>query len=371
MARDAGHLDGAPREEGFVRSLLEAIPLPAFLISGDEKIEMTNAPGAQFFGDIALEGRHYMAVMRQPSLVSAIERALNTQSAVPTRYLRSMGDRQESFRVLVSPVAHGGPERAVIVTFEDVTDLHLAKEMRRDFVANVSHELKTPLTAMIGFIETLQGAASEDPAARARFLGIMGAEAERMNRLVADLLSLSRVESDERVRPTQTVSVSQLVDSTLRALRPLADKTDVTLDLRLSEPPEDLALQSTVIGDGDQLQQVFTNLIENAIKYGGTGGEVIVAVTVHRQGLGFQSGFVQVDVIDKGDGFDPVHIPRLTERFYRVDDHRSRGLGGTGLGLAIVKHIVNRHKGRLRIESALGKGARFSVLLPTDSPKPL
>ena len=345
------------------KDFLEAVPLPAVLISVDEKIEALNVPAAGLFGDMVLAGRHYMTVMRQPGLVDTVERAFRTQQATRTRYQRSAGERMEQFRVLASPVT--GPRGAcVLVTFEDVTDMHLAEEMRRDFVANVSHELKTPLTALIGFIETLKGAARHDPAAQDRFLDIMAGEADRMNRLIADLLSLSRVESDERVRPTDHVALSSLVMTSLRTLGHLAENNGVQFEPIGIDNSEELAKASAVMGDEDQLQQIFLNLIEYAIKYGGAGGKVTVAMSIHGTSPGFKNGYVQVDVIDQGDGFDPIHIPRLTERFYRVDNHRSRGLGGTGLGLAIVKHILNRHRGRLRIDSALGEGARFSVLLP-------
>ena len=345
------------------RSFLEAIPLPAILIGPDERIDALNAPGADLLGGQALSGRHYVTVIRQPMLTEAVERALRAGQRTRTRYLRTMGEREDRFRVLASPVQ--GPRGAsALLTFEDVTDLQRAEEMRRDFVANVSHELKTPLTALMGFIETLRGAARNDPAAQARFLDIMAREGERMNRLVSDLLSLSRVESDERVRPTRPVAMSRLIFSTLRALRPMAEGAGVALEVMGCEETEADAEASTIPGDADQLQQVLTNLIENAIKYGGAGGVVTVALSLHDKGPGFPDGLVQVDVIDRGEGFDPVHIPRLTERFYRVDSHRSRALGGTGLGLAIAKHILNRHRGRLRIDSAPGQGARFSILLP-------
>jgi two-component system phosphate regulon sensor histidine kinase PhoR len=361
MVRD----DMTDRAHGaaMARSFLDAVPLPAVLIGPDERIDALNPPGAELFGGVSVVGRHYVTVIRQPQLTEAVDRALRGGERIRTRYLRSIGEREETFRVVASPVA--GPRGpGVVMTFEDVTDLQRAGEMRRDFVANVSHELKTPLTAMLGFIETLRGAAKNDPAAQERFLGIMAKEGERMNRLVSDLLSLSRVEGDERVRPTAPVEMSRLICSTLRALRPMAEAAGVSLEALGCGDSQDMAEASRIAGDADQLQQVLTNLIENAIKYGGAGGVVTVALSLHDTGQGFPDGFVQVDVIDRGEGFDPIHIPRLTERFYRVDNHRSRALGGTGLGLAIAKHILNRHRGRLRIDTKPGQGARFSVLLP-------
>ncbi|MDH3264904.1 MAG: ATP-binding protein, partial [Paracoccaceae bacterium] len=224
--------------------------------------------------------------------------------------------------------------------------------------ANVSHELKTPLTALLGFIETLRGSAREDAAARERFLEIMAREAERMNRLVSDLLSLNRVESEERVRPTGRVEMGALLGSVRSALRPLARERGVEIEIAGE------AGGIWVPGDGDQLTQVFTNLVENAVKYAASGKLVTLTVAREEREPALRGPAVRVAVIDRGEGFDPAHIPRLTERFYRIDSHRSREQGGTGLGLAIVKHIVNRHRGRLRIESAPGQGSRFTVTLP-------
>jgi two-component system phosphate regulon sensor histidine kinase PhoR len=231
-------------------------------------------------------------------------------------------------------------------------------QMRRDFVANVSHELRTPLTALIGFLETLKGPARNDPEGQARFLSIMEAEAQRMNRLVDDLLSLSRVEAEERVRPTARINLGDLVRSTLHGLVPLAKDGGVTLEMALPAVPV------TVPGDDDQLRQVLSNLVENAIKYSGTGAQVTVALSEPAYEPRVRTQGVRLTVSDTGDGIDPIHLPRLTERFYRVDGHRSREMGGTGLGLAIVKHIVNRHRGRLRIDSEPGQGTVFTVILP-------
>jgi two-component system phosphate regulon sensor histidine kinase PhoR len=248
-----------------------------------------------------------------------------------------------------------------LCVFEDLTEAEQMGQMRRDFVANVSHELRSPLTAVLGFIETLKGAAKDDPAARDRFLSIMEREAGRMNRLIHDLLHLSRVEADERVRPTERIDVLEIVQSTMASLRPLGQSSgvDVVLECGPGEGPRPWV----VPGDADQLTQVFQNLIENAVKYGGAGGVVTVRILPDQLP---KSAAIRVEVIDKGTGIDPIHIPRLTERFYRVDGHRSREKGGTGLGLAIVKHIVQRHRGRLSIDSALGKGSTFRVVLPKE-----
>ena len=247
----------------------------------------------------------------------------------------------------------------VALLFLDLTRQKNLETVRRDFVANVSHELRTPLTTLSGIIETLQGPAREDEAARKRFLGIMSKEAARMNRLVDDLLSLSRVESDERMRPIEQVELNTLLQSCIITMAAPAksEKVDITL---LGDESREYFIQ----GDEDQLRQVFNNLLENAIKYGGANGKITVGIELVDHDATLRGPAICLCVCDTGPGIDPLHIPRLTERFYRVDSHRSRAVGGTGLGLAIVKHIVNRHRGRLAIASTLGEGTAFSVLLP-------
>jgi two-component system, OmpR family, phosphate regulon sensor histidine kinase PhoR len=332
-------------QSDLTRSLIDALPVPAMLVSGAERIVVVNA-GARALLGLAAEGRHYVMSLRQPSVTVAIEAALLRGEPGLGRYVVIGPGSETVFKVSVRPVAGEG-QRGALCVFEDVTDAEQMGQMRRDFVANVSHELRTPLTALLGFIETLRGAARDDAAARERFLTIMEREAGRMNRLVSDLLHLSRVEASERVRPADPVDVWALVAMTVTAVKPLAG--DVRIDMVGDPGP------LVVPGDADQLTQVFHNLIENAVKYGGR----MVTIRLTRG-----DGSVMIAVQDQGDGIDPVHLPRLTERFYRVDSHRSRAQGGTGLGLAIVKHIMNRHRGKLRIDSAPGKGSTFTVILP-------
>ena len=335
-------------------ALISALPLPAIVIDGTARIAAANADATTLLGQ-NIVGRHFTSVLRQPDIADGIEASLNDQRPRTVRYLTNDGAQDTTFDVTCRAV----PEiSSLLLTFQDVTHLEQAGQMRRDFVANVSHELRTPLTALMGFIETLRGAASNDAAARDRFLGIMESEAGRMNRLVGDLLSLSRVESQERIRPRESINVSAKLDSVLNALKPLAEEAQVKFHLNLPSEPV------VVPGDADQLRQVFTNLVENAIKYGGSGGEVTVTLTTTDRDPTIRAPAARVEVTDKGPGIDPLHLPRLTERFYRADSHRSRMLGGTGLGLAIVKHIINRHRGRLRVSSDLGQGATFTVILP-------
>jgi two-component system phosphate regulon sensor histidine kinase PhoR len=338
---------------------LEAMPLPALLVDRSQRIVAANNEALTMLGR-GLVGRNFVTILRQPPVLDAIEACLRNANPRITNYLHSDGARDTHFRVTCRFVAGIGTNAsgAVLVSFEDITHMEQAGQMRRDFVANVSHELRTPLTALMGFIETLRGPARDDAKARDRFLDIMEGEANRMNRLVGDLLSLSRVEDNERVRPTEDIVLSDVLSSTLHSLRPVADEAGVTLEAGFGNVP------LRVTGDLDQLKQVFTNLVENAIKYGGSGGRVTVRLAYVARDPALRGPSARVSVIDYGPGIDPIHLPRLTERFYRVDSHRSRQLGGTGLGLAIVKHIINRHRGRLRVESDLGQGAVFTVILP-------
>lgn len=340
-----------------LETVLEAFPLPVLLIGTDERVLRINRRAEEILGR-GLVGRHYVTALRAPAILSLAESVIAGRAdRGETAYLASDTSRETSWRVTAATVALPSG-RGTLVSFEDTTALQEAGQIRRDFVANVSHELRTPLTALLGFIETLKGAAKDDPAARARFLDIMEREAGRMNRLVRDLLSLSRVEAEERMRPTQAVDLAGLLRSVVQSLRQVAEESGVTvrtsgLDAGLEIP-----------GEPDQLAQVFTNLLENAVKYSGRGSLVEVSLSKVAHDPLLRGSSVEVTVADNGEGIDPIHIPRLTERFYRVDSHRSREVGGTGLGLAIVKHIVNRHRGRLRIESERGKGSKFTVFLP-------
>ncbi|RAZ83486.1 sensor histidine kinase [Cereibacter johrii] len=336
--------------------LLEGVPLPLVLIGPDERIRAANAPAQRLFGAASV-ARHYVMAMRQPALLDAIEGAIRLDRPGRARYIITGPSREVTYRATVTPLRIQG-ESCALCAFEDITEQEQMGAIRRDFVANVSHELRTPLTALLGFIETLQGAARDDPAARSRFLGIMAREAGRMNRLVQDLLSLSRVESEERVRPKTPVDVTAVIGQAIAALRPMAEAAGVEIQRQGEGGPILLP------GDPDQLTQVFHNLIENAVKYGASGKLVTVGISRDSEGLARLGPAVRIEVVDRGEGIDAIHLPRLTERFYRVDNHRSREKGGTGLGLAIVKHIVNRHRGRFLIESELGQGSRFIVTLP-------
>ncbi len=340
---------GPKMTQSDVADILTGLPFAALLIGFDERVQAANAAALGLFGQ-AIIARHHGIALRQPEVLQAIATALSRRESSVVRQVLPGQGHEVVYRVTVSTVAAGA-----LCLFQDVSDQEQAEQMRRDFVANVSHELRTPLTSLLGFIETLRGPARDDTAARDRFLAIMATEAERMNRLVRDLLHLSRVEAQERQRPTGHEDLARLVQTAVQSLRPLAEQSGVALVLAGLDHP--VPIQA----DADQITQVVTNLVENAIKYGGAGKWVGVSLT--RQD-GPRGRTVRLEVADHGEGIDPVHLPRLAERFYRVDGHRSRDNGGTGLGLAIVKHIAHRHRGKLVVESVLGQGTRVSIILP-------
>lgn len=333
--------------------MLNAVPMPLIHIGQGERVEAANELAKSLFGQ-SMVGRFYGTVLRQPALLDCVQRALVTGTRAEARFDSRDASSETVYRVIALPLDGG-----VLLSLENIGHVEEAGQMRRDFVANVSHELRTPLTAMLGFIETLRGAARDDAKTRERFLDIMATEAGRMNRLIQDLLSLSRVEAEERRRPTGQVDVAAIIASATTMLAPLAKDAGVTLSVSNADSAQ------TIPGDADQLRQVFTNLIENAIKYGQSDVKIVFSRVDRDAAL--RGPALIVSVCDNGEGIEAFHIPRLTERFYRVDSHRSRENGGTGLGLAIVKHIVSRHRGRLRVQSTPGKGSSFTVVLPGDA----
>jgi len=343
--------------------VIDALPEPVLLVGPDRRIALSNQAARDLFG-AGIDGTQIVSCIRQPEATAALQagfRALADPGAPAgpfvARKVTGRSGGESVWEVQVAALRSVDEPGWLVVSLRDISHVEEAEQQRRDFVANVSHEMRSPLTVLAGFVETLRGPARDDPAARERFLEIMDREAQRMSRLVADLLSLSKVESDEKVRPRSPVSVSEVLRATIAALRPQIDRAGIVVVL------DDAAAQDPIPGDRDQLVQVFHNLVENALKYGG-GGRIEIAASRMESAPGLAGPVLRVAVTDHGDGIDPIHIPRLTERFYRVDGHRSREMGGTGLGLAIVKHIVNRHRGRLSIRSVRGEGASFVVMLP-------
>ena len=341
-----------------IAKLLSAIPLPAACISSGGTLAVFNPQFGTLFSS-AEPGRSFVLAVRQPAILAAVERSIFAGEAQSVVVEIGDGLRHVNWQVTASPVRFDQQSWSILA-FEDRSALEASEQIRREFVANVSHELRSPLTAVLGFIETLKLRGSEDPEIRNRFLNIMQDEARRMSRLVRDLLSLSHVESEERLRPSGRIEVVGIVESVIDVFQGQAKEAGVTFDRT------GLATPFGIHGDPDQIRQVFVNLLENAVKYGAAGGTIRVSAT--RVDLDYIIGgpAVRIDVADNGDGFDPIHIPRLTERFYRIDQHRSRAMGGTGLGLAIVKHIVSRHRGRIKIGSTPGEGSRFSIFLPIE-----
>lgn len=353
------------RSQDYVDAIMGAAPDALVLINAEHHVVEANRAALDAFGD-RLVGRDMVQVIRIPDAVNAIERALVRQERCEAELtLLAPGERQ--FLLLVIPIVQPSdgaaseeivPFRGALLAFHETTALKRSEKMRADFVANASHELRTPLASIIGFIETLSGPAKEDAEARERFLGIMGQEATRMARLVDDLLSLSRIEQEEHLAPQETADLGHLLGRLSKALELKAQAENMTIDLDL---PKNLPL---VLGDDDQLTQVFQNLVDNALKYGQEGTSVRVSVETVERLPETGGGGLAVSIHNQGDGIPREHIPRLTDRFYRVDTARSRELGGTGLGLAIVKHIVNRHRGTFGVESELGVGTTASVGLP-------
>ncbi len=340
------------------KQFLSVIPMPLVVLGGQGRIKFANEPATELFG-LNMEGKHFTTVLRQPALLEAIEGVLQGEKPCKSRYQSTIGDSVTLYDVTCSPIEGRGKMPVILISFQDVSPLLEAGQMRSDFVANVSHELRSPLTSLLGFIETLRGPAKDDAQANVRFLELMERETKRMTRLVGDLLTLSKVESEERVRPSETIEILRVLELAQQVLQPVASENNITVTINRPDNQKQM-----IKGDADQLQQVFTNLIENAIKYGGDGGNVVVDVTYSSREPSLRGPAVHISVTDQGDGIAQIHIPRLTERFYRIDSHRSREVGGTGLGLAIVKHIVNRHRGRLKITSTKGQGSRFTVILP-------
>ncbi len=344
-------------------ALLNALPDPILLVRGDRIVERANIAANRLLEHDST-GKPIEAALRDPGLLAAIDDALEIGDGAEVN-LHLAGPPARAFGGQVVPI-RWHEHRAVLVSLRELTEQVMIERMRADFVANASHELRTPLTVLRGFIETLMGAAKNDPEAQARFLKTMEAEAERMSRLVNDLLSLSRIEQNEHVPPDEKVDLKQALGGVIDALRGYANDRSVKL---ATEVPSDLP---QVIGDFDQVMQLFTNLIDNAIKYGGEESHVRVVARYDEamsSGAGPLTGraAVEVKVIDNGPGIEREHLPRLTERFFRVDPALSRHLGSTGLGLAIVKHILRRHRGHLNIESELGGGTTITVYLPAAS----
>jgi two-component system phosphate regulon sensor histidine kinase PhoR len=351
-----------PVESAAVAAVVAGMPDPAVLLDRAGRVIHLNAAAAQLAPALRKNELAQFA-LRSPEIITALREAIATTEPRRATYLDHVPvDRWMELVIIPVPVPtlFGSTEKCMLMTFHDQTPLRRVEEMRADFVANASHELRTPLAALSGFIDTLQGPARDDPKARERFLGIMHTQATRMARLIDDLLSLSRVELSAHVRPDTLVDIVPIIRQVIDGLEPLARERQVEVDVDLPEMP------AWIAGDREELLRLFENLVENALKYGASGGRVAVSLIEAVSGEGQPE--LRVLVRDFGPGIAPEHLPRLTERFYRVDVGDSRAQGGTGLGLSLVKHIVNRHRGRLLIESVLKNGATFTACFPQARP---
>ena len=342
-----------PSSDAALQAVIAALPEPAILLDAEAQFVAFNAAAKRLVPALQI-GAQAFITLRIPELIEAIRQAAACSTMQRVEYFERVPiDRW--YEVFVSPFTSGAAPM-ILITFNDLTPLRRVEEMRADFVANASHELRTPLASLLGFIETLQGPAKEDAAVRERFLEIMRNQATRMARLIDDLLSLSRIELNAHLRPSTPLDLTPLLRQVVDGLQTLA--RDRGVEIRVAAPEQPLI----VAGDRDELIRAFENLAENALKYGASGKRVDIALT---RGAGRDgSEEAQVAVRDYGPGIAPEHLPRLTERFYRVDVQDSRAQGGTGLGLALVKHILNRHGGRLSVESTRGGGATFTAHLP-------
>jgi len=341
--------DGGGLERLSARSLAEAVDDPLIVFDRAGTAVHVNEAARTAFGAIA-PGLSLLMKFRTPEMQSAIERVRSGAAPSEVVDYAERVPMERVYRATVSAIGRGTGLNVVV--FKDQSEARRIDRMRADFIANASHELRTPLASISGFVETLRGPARNDAVARDNFLQIMQNQTARMARLIDDLLSLSRLEMKPYLPPGVMVDVRQVVESVIDSLAPLARESGVVVERSLGDRPIEAR------GDRDELFQVFENLLENACKYGQAGGRVVVSVDKA------EDAEVAVTIRDFGPGIPEEHIPRVTERFYRVDVDNSRAQKGTGLGLAIVKHIMTRHNGRLTIRSKPGEGAAFTVHLP-------
>ncbi len=346
-----------PSQLQVIESLISGLPGPAIVLDGDGRVLAYN-DAATSIAPALRRGEPALISLRMPDLVDAIRRAGKRHERQRVEFFERVPlDRW--FEAFVSPVRlgqRGDLTDILLLTFNDLTPLRRVEEMRADFVANASHELRTPLAALLGFIETLQGSAKDDVVARGKFLAIMQGQATRMARLIDDLLSLSRIELNAHLRPSTALELAPVVRQVVDGLQMLA--RDRGVEIKVTVPSEPL----TVLGDRDELVRALENLVENALKYGAAGKRIDITLSPAQTRAGTPEA--RLNIRDYGPGIAPEHLPRLTERFYRVDVADSRAQGGTGLGLALVKHVLNRHGGRLSIDSTLGAGAAFTIHVP-------
>lgn len=333
------------------QSFAQSLPDPCFILATDGTVRYANDLAVSTFG--IETGDLLQFRLRHPELVAAFSRVTRGEGPQQVQFVERI-PTERTYMAWFAALERSSDAPTYLLILDDLTEAKATERMRVDFVANASHELRTPLASLAGFVETLQGPAKDDPEARERFLAVMHEQAMRMSRLIDDLLSLSRIEMRAHVLPRQRIDLVPLLHHVIDTMTPLAREMNVEIEAEL---PED---QVRILAEQDELVQVFNNLIENACKYGQSGGRVVVKLETDDF-----TGSCSVAVIDFGPGIAPEHLPRLTERFYRVDADESRRHRGTGLGLAIVKHILSRHRARMQIDSRPGAGARFVIHFPS------
>ena len=335
--------------EAALRAVLDSLQLPVLIFDNGRRLRFLNLSARDLLGSVP-EGRDFAAALRNPDVLAAVDRVIWGGASEDAEFqVHQPVYRRLRVRIEPLPALTGAP-RTYVAMIDDLTDSDRMREMRSDFVADVSHELRTPLASVLSIVETLNGAARDDPEAQKRFLRILEEQATRMARIVEDLLSLSRIEMHEHQAPTGVTQLNEVLRNVADASQFAARDREMRIEIDM---PERLDVQ----GDAHELGRLFQNLVDNALKYGDQGTAVTVRGAVDGR-------MARVTVSDRGPGIPREHIPRLTERFYRVDKGRSRAAGGTGLGLAIVKHVVNRHRGNLKVSSVENEGSTFTVELP-------
>ena len=340
-----------------IEQILNELQEPVLVLDGERHILFMNQTAISLFGE-GFVGRNFVRLFRHADVMKIITDVSDGKNEASIKVALE-NPIKGVFNFKVTSLDQDTQQSPLLlVTIKDLTDLANAEQMRTDFVANVSHELRSPLTALSGFIETIKGPAKDDVLARERFLGLMELEASRMVRLISDPLSLSKVEARQNQRPSKHIDMVELTKRVVTTLSNTAVKENKHIKVDIEGKPKPLPVFE------DEITQVLINLIENAVKYSAPESEITVSICTNNHIAGFTDRVLSISVEDQGEGIAREHLPRLTERFYRVDTHRSRDKGGTGLGLAIVKHIISQHRGRLQISSVEGNGSVFTVHLP-------
>ena len=338
-------------ERARLAGVLDAIADAVILVDGARRVAHCNRAARALLGAVSL-GRDLSETLRDPAVLDGVSEALDAGTGERTE-IALAGAVARSLAVTVLPLE--APGAGAVISFRDLTGARRTEQLRVDFVANASHEIRSPLASIVGLIETLRGPARGDREAEEKFLAMMAGEAQRMTRLVDDLLSLSRIELREHAPPTDRVALAEVVDEVVATLAPKAAARDMEIALRVQRPGP------VIVGDQGELTLALGNLVSNALTYGRPASTVTIAIDAGATMPGRERAALALSVADQGDGIPAEYIPRLTERFYRVDKGRSRTMGGTGLGLAIVKHVANRHGGVLDIQSTPGRGSVFTL----------